>query len=64
MKKQDSMTPEDIINELCARGVTKQDIAKNVGVTYAYVWQLGKGLKKGLSWDKMDKLKSYYDSIA
>ena len=62
MKKEDK-TPQELIKDIETCGITLKDIASKINVTYSYVWLLSKGKRKGLAWDKMEKLRKIHSSV-
>lgn len=59
MKKEDK-NPQQLIQELSLSGMNMKEIANRTGMSHNYVCLLSKGVRKGLSWEKMDRLRELH----
>ena len=51
------MTPQEIVRALEARGMTRHQIAKSIGVTQSSIWRIAAGVTTGPKYWVMDSLR-------
>lgn len=58
--KKENKTPQQLLKEIASTGMNMKEVADITGMTHGYVCCLERGVRKGLSWEKMDRLRELH----